>query len=223
MGGKSKAEEDSMKSAIDNTESEISAVDPWEETRSRLEVSREAPEKGFGPSPEERAETLRARAKALAKEEEKIEEADVYLEVLEFLLSHEKHALELTNINEVCALEDITPIPGTPLFVLGIINVRGEILSVIDLKQFFELPGTGITDLNRVIILESGGMEFGILVDEILGVRSVSLKDIQPSLPSLTGVRDEYLKGVTEDRVVILDGEKILSDKSIVVQKEIVA
>lgn len=223
MSGKSKTEEDRVKRIIDKQKPEVSPADRWEEIYSRLEVSREALEKGFEPSPEERTEALRARARVLAKEAEKIEKADGYLEVLEFLLSHEKYALELSHISEVCPLEDLTPIPGTPLFVLGIINNRGEILSIIDLKKFFELPETVVTDLNRIIIVQSDGMEFGILADEILGVRFIPLKDIQPSLPTLTGIRAEYLKGVTVNRVVVLDGEKVLSDKNIVVHQEVEA
>ena len=204
-----------------SVESEMVPDDRWEEIRSRLKASREVLEKGFQPSPEGKAETLSARAKALAKEAGKADEADASLEILEFVLSHERYGLELKHIDEVCVLKDLTPIPGTPPFVLGIINARGEILSIIDLKKFFELPETGITDLNRVIIVQSSEMEFGILTDEILSVRSVPLKNIQASLPTLTGIRAEYLKGVTRDRVVILDGEKILSDKNIVVHKEI--
>ena len=142
-------------------------------------------------------------------------------EVVEFLLTPEKYAIELTYINDVCPLKDLRPLPGTPSFVLGIINIRGQIFSIIDLKKFFELPEKGLTNLNRVIVLSSDEMEFGILADAIIGVRAIPMNAIQPSLPTLTGIRAEYLKGVTEDRVVILDGEKILSDENILVHKEV--
>ena len=105
--------------------------------------------------------------------------------------------------------------------MLGIVNVRGEILSVIDIKKFFDLPEKGLTDLNKVIVLQSGNMLFGILADTIAGVRRIPLTDIQPSLPTLTGVREEYLKGVTPERLVILDAEKLLTDEGIVVQEQV--
>ena len=152
---------------------------------------------------------------------EKTGEDSSYLKVVEFLLAHEKYALELFHISEVYTLQEFTPVPCTPPFVLGIINVRGQIISIIDLRVFFDLPQGGITNLNRVIILSSHTMEFGILADEILGVREISIHDIQTSLPMFTGVRAEYLKGVTKDRVVILDGEKILADRNIVVHTEV--
>jgi len=169
-------------------------------------------------SSKEKARTLRERARALAREPEGIEEDESHLEVVVFMLAHERYALELTHIREVYPLKELTPLPGTPDFVLGIINVRGQILSIIDIKRFFELPEKGLTNLNQVIILESEEMEFGILADEILGTKSIPASAIQASLPTLTGIRADYLKGVTGDRVVILDGEKIVSDEKMVVQ-----
>ncbi len=161
---------------------------------------------------------LRKRARLLAQEAEAIKEEDSYCRVVEFMLANERYALELVCIQEVCPLKELTPLPCTPPFVLGIVNFRGQILSVIDLKKFFDIPGYELTNLNRIIILHSDEMEFGILADEVLGVRSILLSEIQPSMPTFTGIRAEYLKGVTKDRVVILNGEKILADKNIIVQ-----
>lgn len=172
-------------------------------------------------TPEQKRKTLKDRAKELARESNRHVTAEEYLEVVEFLLAHEKYAVETAYIREVCPLEKLTMLPLTPSFVLGIINLRGQILSVIDLRKFFDLPQKGLTNLNRVIILHSDDMEFGILADEILGVQSFSMSDVQSSIPTATGTRAEYLKGVTSDRVVILDGGKILSDKKIIVHEEI--
>ncbi|MCR4333111.1 MAG: chemotaxis protein CheW, partial [Sulfuricaulis sp.] len=80
-----------------------------------------------------------------------------------------------------------------------------------------------LTDLNKVIIIRSRDMELGILADVILGVRSIPCKEIQSSLPTLTGVREDYLTGVTKERVVILDAAKLLSDRKIIVQEEVEA
>jgi len=170
---------------------------------------------------EQKKKTLRDRAKELARESSSDDTGEEYLETVEFLLAYETYAIETAYIREVCPLDKLTPLPLTPPFVLGIINVRGQILSVIDVKKFFDLPEKGLTNLNRVIILHSRDMEFGVLADEILGIKSFPISKIQPSLPTLTGIREEYLKGVTDDRVVILDGEKILSDEKIIVHEEI--
>src|SRR3990172_9457634 len=181
----------------------------WAEVYSRIESTRAAIE-NITANHEVIERILRIRAKNLATEVREDEYGES-IEVVEFLLAHERYGFETRHVREVCRLNALTAIPGTPPFVRGIINLRGEILSVIDIRKFFELPDKGLSDLNRVIILNSRTMEFGVLADSIEGVKSVAMSDIESSLPTLTGIREEYLRGVTKDRVVILDGEKLLS------------
>ena len=177
----------------------------------------------FEPHPEEKLETLKLRARVLAKKSLKKDQNEARLEVVEFILAHEKYAIELIHILEVLRLKELTPLPGTPTFVLGIINFRGQIISIIDLKKFFELPERGVEHPKCAIILHTdepvmskdGTMEFGILADTIIGVNSIPESTVQRTLPTLRGIREKYLKGITRDRIVILDGGKILSDKNI--------
>lgn len=171
--------------------------------------------------PGETKRILKARAEALAREPAQAQAAGEHLEVVEFVLAYERYAVETRCVREVYPLENLTPLPCTPAFVLGIVNVRGEILSVIDLKKFFELPEKGLTDLNKVIVLEVENMRFGILADAVAGVRRVSVDDIQPSLPTLTGVREAYLKGVTAERMVIVDADELLADERIIVLEQV--
>ncbi len=193
----------------------------WDELYNRIEAARISAEKGFQPTDEERDKILKERAKIYSHELETKGEEVQYVEVLEFLLAHEMYGVELKYVREVYPLKELTPIPAIPAFVLGIVNVRGEILSVIDLKKFFDLPEKGLTDLNKVIILHSDEMEFGILADSIIGVRNILLSELKTSLPTLTGIREEYLKGVTKEREIILDGGKLLSDKGIIVNENV--
>lgn len=191
----------------------------WQEVRQRLVAAESALSREV--TPEEQKRVLKARAKVLARAAGEAAENAGDLEVLEFTLAYETYGIEMRFIRETCPLRELTPVPCTPPFVLGLINLRGQILSVIDLKKFFGLPEKGLTDLNKVIIVHDGQMEFGILADEILGVRFLASARLQPSLPTLTGVREEYLHGITEDRSVLLDGQKLLTDKSLVVHDEL--
>lgn len=193
----------------------------WSEIHHRIEAANTAIEGGWEPTPEEKKRVLRMRAKALAQVPKREDEAGASIEVVEFLLAHERYGIESSYIREVYSLKEFTPVPCTPPFVLGLINVRGQIHSVIDIKKFFELPDKGISDLNKVIIVHGDHTEFGILADAVLGVQSIALGDLQPSLPTLTGIREEYLKGVTKDRMVILDAKKLLADKNIIVHEEV--
>ena len=193
----------------------------WREVQRRVEIARVTMERGWVPDAEEVKRILKTRAQALAREPAKEQTDDDYVEVVEFVLAYEQYAVETRHVREVYPLEHLTPLPCTPAFVLGIVNVRGEILSVIDLKKFFDLPEKGLTDLNKVIVLRSENMQFGILADAVIGARRIRLAGIQPSLPTLTGVREAYLKGVTSERTVILDVEKLLADENIVVQEQV--
>ncbi|HWP47221.1 MAG TPA: chemotaxis protein CheW [Candidatus Limnocylindrales bacterium] len=191
------------------------------EVYSRLKAARAILEGGFVPTPEEKKKILRARARVLAQEPKEKEADGERIEVVKFLLAHENYGIESVYVREVHPLKELTPLPCTPPFVLGIINVRGQILSVIDLKKFFDLPAQEPTHLNKVIILHNHRIEFGILAEAVVGVQWIPLQDIQPSFSTLTGVREEYLKGVTRERLVILDAERILSDKSLIVHEEV--
>lgn len=95
-------------------------------------------------------------------------------------------------MREVYPIKELTPLPCTPSFVLGIINVRGQILTVIDLRRFFDLPIKGLTDLNKVIVIEHHEGELGVLADAILGVRSLCSSEIRPAPSTLTGVREIF-------------------------------
>lgn len=209
-----------------NEETKTSADAPprridWREIHRRLDSARAALERGITPTAEEKKQVLKARAKTLAREPEEDRNAQGQLEVVEFLLAYERYAVASSFVREVWPLKELTRLPGAPAFVAGIINnVRGQIVSVVDLKKFFDLPEKGLPDLNKVIILSNGEMEFGLLVDVVAGVRRVSLQEIQPSLPTLTGLRQEYLRGITSQRLVILDVAKILADPRVVVREE---
>jgi purine-binding chemotaxis protein CheW len=164
---------------------------------------------------------LRARAESLARPPETKTDADGSLEVIEFGLAHERYALETAFVREACPLEELTPVPCTPSFVRGLVNLRGRILTVIDLKKFFGLPEQGITDLHRILFIQSAEMEVGILADMIVGLRRIPLEVIQPSLPTLSAIGATYLKGVTNESLVILDASRILTDPKIIVREEV--
>jgi purine-binding chemotaxis protein CheW len=192
----------------------------WRAIRQRLDVAQATTEQAWLPSADETTHILKVRARVLAQEPAEVRDADA-LEIVEFMLAHERYGIELSFVREIHPLTNLTPLPCTPAFVLGIVNLRGEIVSVIDIKKFFDLPEKGLTDLNKVVVLQSATMHFGVLADAILGVRRVPVADIQPSLPTLTGIREQYLRGVTSERTIVLDAEKLLADRKIVVQEQV--
>ena len=208
-----------MNSREANKQREQPATIDWQEVNQRLDSAQIALESGLTLTPEEKKRILKARAKVLAREADKEVLDQDYLEVVEFLLAYETYGIESAYVREIYPLTEITLLPGTPPFVQGIVNIRGQILSVIDLKKFFELPEKGLSDLNRIVIIRDDNMEFGILADAVLGIHKLPVGEIEASLPTLTGIREQYLKGVTRERTVVLDAVKILSDKNIIISE----
>lgn len=194
------------------------AID-WSEVHRRIDAAQSALERRADQ--DERKQILASRARALAQEPEQQAAAESLIEIVEFTLAYEKYGLESGYVREVYPLKDLTVLPGTPRHVLGIVNVRGQILSVIDLKRFFDLPQKGLTDLNKLIVLESGPMAFCVLADVIGGVRSLPVRNLVSSLPTITGLRADFLQGVSPDGAIILDAAKLLSSSVIIVSQDV--
>lgn len=192
----------------------------WAEVHRRLAAAEAAIASGGRVSREETAKALRARAEALGRGSGDSTRAPDVLEVVAFQLGQEKYGVEARYVREVCPMNELTPLPGTPPFVLGVLNVRGQVLSVIDIGKLFDLPRKGVSDLDRIVVLQYGGMELGILGNAILGVIQVPADELQTGLPTMTGPHGDYLTGVTRDRIAVLDGARLLSDEGIIVREE---
>jgi len=164
---------------------------------------------------------LKNRSIALAKEPEQKREASAIIEVILFTLAEETYGIESVFVREVYPLKDFTPLPGVPSHIFGIINVRGQILPVVDIKKFFNLREKGLGELNRVIILYNDKMEFGILADVVNGSQAIAIEDILDAPPTITGIGEKYFKGVTKEHLIILEVENILNDEKIIVNQEI--
>jgi purine-binding chemotaxis protein CheW len=172
------------------------------------------------PAAAARLAILRERARLLARPPVRETSDEAPLEVVEFVLSGEHYGLESEYVTEVCPLRNLRPVPGAPAFVLGVDNVHGRIVSVIDLKRFFDLPQRGLTDLNRLIVVRYGAVDVGVLADQILAVRSIRPSELSPALPTLTGIRAEFVMGITRDPLTLLDAKRLLGNKRILINEE---
>ena len=188
------------------------------ETSKNIEM---AMTKLFDVTPEKSKSILRSRAMMLSQEIATGGTDEEYFEILEFLLAHETYAIETMFVREVYPMADLTPLPCTPAFVYGLVNVRGQILTVIDMKKFFDLPEKGITNLNKIIVVRKDAMELGILADEIIGIRNIPMNKLQPPLSTMTGIHAEYLKGIIVEGLIALDMERFLTDGRLIVHEEV--
>lgn len=184
----------------------------WDKIKERL---RKADEALAGAAPVSARGILKKRAEAFAVPPMDDQEQEG-MQAVVFTLGGERFAFEPAYLSEVCQATEIVPVPCTPPFVLGIVSLRGEMVSIIDLRKFFELPDRGISDMNRLLVLSSGMMRFGVLADTVEGVQVLKTDELK-KLPTLSGVREEYLIGVSPGGITVLDAGKLLADRSMIV------
>jgi chemotaxis signal transduction protein len=180
------------------------------------------PQKGAyeisGDEGEERVTTiLSERAQKLSQPAAKtrgIERVDV----LKFRLAYQEYAIGMKYVREVVLTGGITPVPGAPEYISGICAIRGEIISLVDLRALFSISGRGLTDLNRVIVVTDGTMTFGILADYITGITTIPANLPVVLLPDADPETVPYLLGVVEG-IVVLDGRALLTDPRMLIDE----
>jgi purine-binding chemotaxis protein CheW len=146
------------------------------------------------------------------------ENADVEsLEVVEFTLSKESYAFETAFLKEVHQVGEIAFLPGAPSFVSGLVNIRGQIVLVINLKVFFDLQDNKSDERKQVLVVESVGRQIGILVDAVRQIKRIPHNDLQGPLPTLSGVKSEFVRGITKDRTIILDANRLMLSENILI------
>ena len=133
-----------------------------------------------------------------------------------FRIGAEMYALDIMRIKEIIRPQKLTPIPRAPEFIEGVINLRGAVIPIVDLRKRFNQPVTASDHQKRIIICSVSGKIIGLLVDEASEVCSFTRPQIQPAPQFLKGRGAEFFLGVAkrgEDLILLLDLEKILSSK----------
>lgn len=126
-----------------------------------------------------------------------------------------EYGVPITQVQEINRLTTPTKLPKVPAFVEGIINLRGNVIPIIDLKKRFDMPATEHTDDTRIIVVDIDGKTVGIVVDEVTEVLRLPLANIEPPPAVIGGIAAEFLTGVgkLDGRLLImLDMTKILSE-----------
>lgn len=183
----------------------------WQAVQQKMTLMQAATQQKTEIAVEEKLALLKTRAHALARPPAATEATGRQLEIAEFRLGEETYAFPSTSVREVYPLKGLTPLPCTPGFVLGVMNVRGRIIPIIDLASLLGLAKQQITEQSTVILIKSEELEVGIATNLGVSVRSLPLATIYPPLSTLANSRARYLQGITNDGVVILDAAKLLN------------
>lgn len=190
----------------------------WARVRERLAHAQAAAAAPDELTPERARAVMDQRARVLARVPEPAPAPDT-CEVLTLALGAERYGIETTYVREVVRLANFTALPGAPEFVLGVTNLRGEILCIVDVRTFFAVPHAALTDLSRMIVLGTDAPEFGLLADRVDAMTKLRADDLLPVPASASGIAREYLRGVTRDALIVLDGAALLRDPRLFVDQ----
>ena len=142
-------------------------------------------------------------------------EATETVQLVSFRLGEEKYGVEITKIQEIILMGEITRVPQAPSFVKGLINLRSNVIPVLDLRLRFGLAETGITDETRIMVVNVMGKTIGLIVDAVSEVLRISLNEIVPPPPTVAGLGREYLTGLVQlsgRLLIVLDIDKLLDE-----------
>ena len=132
-----------------------------------------------------------------------------------FDLASEAYGVDIGAVREIIRMQDITKVPRTPEFVEGVINLRGKVIPVVDLRKRFMLPVAEQNDDNRIVVVDIGGQDIGVVVDAVTEVLRILSDSVEPPSSVITTTDSDYLMGICklESRMIILlDLERVLSD-----------
>ena len=127
-------------------------------------------------------------------------------QLVAFELAGETYGVDINWVHEIIRMQAVTRLPRTPEFIEGVINLRGRIIPVIDLRKRFGLPPREQTPDTRIMVVEMAGVTVGMIVDAVSEVVRLPAESIEPPPPMMHGIDTAYLEGVGkwEDRLVIL-------------------
>lgn len=141
---------------------------------------------------------------------------DAILQWVTFRLDNETYGINVMQVREVLRYTEIAPVPGAPPYVLGIINLRGNVVTVIDTRLRFGLMSTDVTDHTRIIVIETENQVVGILVDAVAEVVYLRQSEIE-STPNVGNEETaKFIQGVchkNDELLILIDLEKLMSDE----------
>ena len=135
------------------------------------------------------------------------------LELLSFRLAGERYAIETRHVLQVLALLDLTRMPGAPPHLLGVTNLRGQVLPVFDLRVLLGISRQALSDMSRLLVLGESSAELGVLADSADEIAWLDPGDVLEPAQPLAGLERACVRGVTREALIVLSGAALLADR----------
>ena len=145
-----------------------------------------------------------------------VDTAHTEKQLVVFDLASEGYGVDIGAVREIIRMQEITRVPRSPEFVEGVINLRGKVIPVIDLRKRFGLQVADQSKDNRIVVVDIGKQDIGVIVDAVTEVLRISADSVEPPTSVITSADSDYLLGIAklESRLIILlDLESVLSEE----------
>ena len=152
-----------------------------------------------------------------------LETAQTEKQLVVFDLSSEAYGVDIGTVREIIRLQDITRVPKTPEFVEGVINLRGKVIPVLDLRKRFGLEAEDQGEENRIVVVDIRGQDIGMVVDAVTEVLRIPADSVEPPSSVIITADSDYLLGIAkleERMIILLDLERVLSESDMGVVAE---
>jgi purine-binding chemotaxis protein CheW len=153
-------------------------------------------------------------AMAHSTEDRKQQLSSEVVQVVSFRLGSEEYGVDISQVQEIIRMVEITHVPRAPKFMEGVINLRGQLIPIIDLRTRFGMPRIDATKSTRIIVTEIGSKRVGIVVDSVSEVLNIPLENVEDAPEMIAGVGTEYIQGVgkmDERLIIMLDLTMVIS------------
>ncbi len=141
------------------------------------------------------------------------------MEVITFIAGGERCCLEACFVHEIIPFTDVTRVPGVPDFMVGVINLHGQLVALLDLRRVLGLKERQVAEGARVIVIGKEKIEFSILVDSVESVASLDVTALLEAPEFVSGIGRDYIRGVTSDAMTVFDGSQLIDDPRLFVNQ----
>jgi len=140
------------------------------------------------------------------EEEQKLIAEGSIIQLVSFLLEDVEYGVDILVVHEILRFPEITRLPNTPDFIKGVINLRGNVIPVVDVRKRFGFATAKVTDLTRIIVIETNDKLTGLMVDNVHQVVRISQDHVDPPSELIEGVSEQYIWGIgrLKDRLIVI-------------------
>lgn len=194
----------------------------WEKIHARIEALAESKEGEM--TADELTDLWYRRALELSRVPDEAEQQGDFMKLVTFKLDRDRYGVAIDMVREIQRAEGVTTVPTAPDFVVGVMNLRGSILSIVDIRIFFGLPPVTIGPAARILLVESDELRVGLLVEHVNEIAQINTADIQPPLSPGEGITEDYIRGIVKHRgemLIVVDLKKILENPRLLVEEKV--